>query len=306
MDISDWQMRRYYAQGYRFVGQNVHTACKICQWTKNSLIGKGVCYKERWYGVSSHRCLQCTPAMFFCNQRCVFCWRDHDSTKGIEMDCEVDEPAGLIDGLIEQQRLLLNGFKGDGRADMKKYKESRDPTNAAISLAGEPTLYPKLSEMIEEFRKREMTTFLVSNGTRPNVLGSITLPTQLYISLDAPNPEVHKSLNVPMESKTWERINETLELLPSLGTRKVIRVTLVKGHNMVQPEGYARLIEKAQPDFVEVKAYMHVGYSVYRLGAENMPSHEETCDFARQINEHLGYEYKDDIAQSRVALLARK
>ena len=64
----------------------------------------------------------------------------------------------------------------------------------------------------------------------------------------------------------WDRVNESLEVLGSRpGQRRALRITLVKGLNMIDPEGYGALIKKARPDYVEVKAYMHLGYSRYRL-----------------------------------------
>ena len=75
-------------------------------------------------------------------------------------------------------------------ADKQKLKESRDPKNAAISLAGEPMLYPRINDLISEFKRRDFTTFLVTNGMTPSKLEKIeNEPTQLYISLDAPNKE---------------------------------------------------------------------------------------------------------------------
>ena len=40
-------------QGYRVVGNN--SAVKICNWTKKSLTDKGVCYKEKFYGIKSNK-----------------------------------------------------------------------------------------------------------------------------------------------------------------------------------------------------------------------------------------------------------
>lgn len=39
-------------------------------------------------------------------------------------------------------------------------------------------------------------------------------------------------------------------------------------------EGYSELIEKTNPDYIEAKAYMFVGYSRKRLEVENMPMFE--------------------------------
>ena len=51
-------------QQYAFIGE--HSAIKICEWTKRSLKDQGVCYKEKFYGINSHRCCQMTPAVNFC------------------------------------------------------------------------------------------------------------------------------------------------------------------------------------------------------------------------------------------------
>ena len=102
---------------------------------------------------------------------------------------------------------------------------------------------------------------------------------------------------------TWQDLQRTLEHLESLNCRTVIRLTMVRGLNMVQPERYAEMIEKASPDFVEVKAYMFVGWSRYRLDMSNMPSFMEIQEFSRKITERCGYEMCKEYAPSRVVLL---
>ena len=51
---------------------------------------------------------------------------------------------------------------------------------------------------------------------------------------------------------------------------------------------------------------MWVGFSMYRLGQEAMPRHDEVVDMARKLNEELGYEFRDEDARSRVVLLSKK
>ena len=289
-------------QGYGLVGN--HSACKICHWTKEAIRGKSVCYKQQFYGIQSHRCLQMTPAVDVCNHNCTFCWRAMDFTGGNMID-DPDEPQEMIDGLIEQQRKLIVGFKGSSTADMRKYEEAQDPNMAAISLSGEPTLYPKLGGLIEEFHKRDFTTFLVTNGTRPDVLRQITEPTQLYVSLDAPTEEMYKKIDRPLIKGGWGALQESLQLFPSLDCRKVVRLTLLRS-NMVEPEKYAKLISAASPDYVECKAYMHVGFSRKRLPHEEMPLHQEIEDFSARLSEELGYTVKDRKEDSRVVLLSRQ
>jgi len=263
-----------------------------------------VCYKQKFYGIESHRCLQMTPAIDACNHKCLFCWRN--TSYGIkDMLSEYDEPEFIIEEGIRAQRAMLVGYYGIAdRINKKKLEEAQNPTNVAISLAGEPTLYPKLSELVSAFKKRGFSTFLVTNGTRPEVLENMELPSNLYMTLPAPEESTYKKACIPQE-KGWSKIEKTIELFPSLQTTKVLRLTLVKGLNMHDPEKYARLIEKASPTFVEAKAYMFVGSSRARLRIENMPSFSDIMEFSREIEKHCSYRITDWAEDSRVVLLLR-
>jgi tRNA wybutosine-synthesizing protein 1 len=145
----------------------------------------------------------------------------------------------------------------------------------------------------------------VTNGTTPKVLENLDpLPTQLYVTLAAPNPDIYRKLCAPIGDKSWDRLERTLELLPSLDTRTVVRLTLVEGWNMGWEDQYSALIEKAEPDFVEPKAYVFVGASRERLNIDNMPLHETVKDFGRKLASRLGYEKIDEKSDSRVVLLS--
>lgn len=288
-------------QGYRLIGS--HSACKICEWTRRSLIDEDVCYKQKFYGIKSHLCCQMTPSLF-CVNRCVFCWRDTSLTTRKSFGKKIDEPKNIIDGCIEAQRKLLSGFGGNEKTDPKKFKEAQNPKYFAVSLTGEPTLYPKLNDLLFELKKRKKCSFLVTNGLFPKELEKLdNLPVQLYISVDAPNENLYDKIDRPLMKNSWKRLSQTLELLPSLDTRKVLRITLIKDLNITDVEGYAKLIKKADPDFVEVKAYMWVGHSRLNLNLENMPLHEEIVDFSKKISEIAGLNVVDEKENSRVVLL---
>lgn len=288
-------------QGYRFVGN--HSACKICEWTRKSLVDEDFCYKQKFYGVKSHLCCQMTPSVF-CVNRCVFCWRDTSLTTKTSFGKKIDEPKTIIDGCVKAQRKLLSGFGGNENTNAKKFKDAQDPKYFAISLTGEPTLYPKLDGLLSELKKQRKCSFLVTNGMFPKSLGRLdSLPVQLYVSVDAPNRKVYGNVDRSLLKDSWKRFNQTLDLLPSLDTRKVLRLTLVKGLNMEDVEGYAKLIKKASPDFVEVKAYMFVGHSRQVLSLSNMPLHEEVLDFSKKVSEATGLKIEDWKENSRVVLL---
>jgi tRNA wybutosine-synthesizing protein 1 len=219
----------------------------------------------------------------------------------------VDEPSELIDEMIKQQRLLLSGFKGYEDVNMKKWKEAQNPSNVALSLIGESLLYSKLSEILKEFHKKDFTSFLVTKGTLPEKLAKLEEePTNLYISLCAPDKETYKKIDRPLTSKSWEKQMKSLELMKSFSCRKVIRLTLVKGWNMKTPEKYANLIKRAEPDFLEPKAYMHVGESQKRLPREAMPTMEEVRKFAKELSDSTGFKIKDEDTSSKIVLLANK
>ncbi len=293
-------------QHYAIFGHGQHSAAKLCTWTKKSLRGEGVCYKQLFYGVDSHRCLQMTPNLY-CNQRCVFCWRSWEYAPAAFQPKKWDDPKEIVEESIRAQRTLLSGYGGLKNLDRKKYEEALNPNQVAISLAGEPTLYPMIWDLVHEYKRRDFTTFLVSNAMLPERLEDMTeKPTQLYFSLDAPDEKTHKKVNVPMLADSWKRLNRSLELMSGMpDVRRVIRITVVKGWNDKDPAGYAKLVEKSGADFLEVKAYMFVGGSRQRLSLENMPSHEYVKKFAEEINKNLGWEYGGEQPPSRVVVYSR-
>lgn len=303
MSLTRTQVEKLESSGYRFVGSHNHAAAKICHWTKQSILDRGVCYKEKFYGIESHRCLQMAPAVPNCQQKCEFCWRDLSYTQ-TQWDGEYDDPKTIIDEAIEAQNNLLCGFFGNDKANKEKLEESKTPTNAAISLAGEPMLYPEIDELIAEFNRRNFTTFVVSNGQCVDKLKNLeNEPYQLYLSLDAPTKKIYDEVCQPQISEGWDNLNQSLDTLASFNSHTCIRTTCVKGRNMINPEKYGELIKKSNPDFVEIKAYMCVGSSRYRLTPDNMPTFDEVKSFAQKIGENCGKKIVNESEVSRVVLL---
>ena len=91
--------------------------------------------------------------------------------------------------------------------------------------------------------------------------------------------------------------------MPSIDNNTAIRITSVKGKNMINAEEYGKLINKADPTYIEIKAYMFVGSSRKRLSLDNMPSFNEVCDFAQRIADETGRELTKYSEVSRVVLL---
>jgi len=252
-----------------------------------------------------------SPSIFSCTQQCLFCWRAQNGDLQIRWSetepVSWDEPESIVCGILREQEKILSGYKGNQQADLQKLREALMPRHVAISLAGEPTLYEPLGELIREFHKRKFTTFLVTNGTNPTRLKELKEePTQLYVSVCAPNMAVFKKTCRPQIKNAWTMLNDTLSLLPSFRCPTVIRMTLVRDMNMGNAEEYAKLVKKADPTYIETKAYMHVGFSNLRLTFERMPSNKEIRGFAAELSHKTGYKILDESEDSRVVLLSKR
>lgn len=296
-------------QGYHLIGS--HAAVKKCLWVHNALVYGKFCYKCRFYGIESHRCIQFSPSVLWCWNACLHCWRVRPSDYGLG-DREllrlpyVEDPEILADMAILEHRRTVSGYAK--RAPRELYEEALNPKHVAISLTGEATLYPRLGELIEVFHSKGLTTFLVTRGVRPDILANLEEePTQLYVSIEAWNEDMYREFDRPMGARLWDLTLETLDLLSTFSTRTVIRITLVKEFNMSDKDvaGFAKIIDKANPTYVEPKAYMHVGASIGRLSRSSMPSYEEVVDFAKKLSEATGYSLASTSIPSRVALLTR-
>jgi len=148
---------------------------------------------------------------------------------------------------------------------------------------------------------------MVTNAQYPEEIKNLRRVTQLYLSIDAPNKELLKKIDKPLFTDYWERMNKSLEYCAEKKDRTCIRLTIIKNLNDTHAEGYAKLIKKGRPDFIEVKAYMHVGPSRERLTVEDMPWHEEIVEFTKELMKNLPeYEIVTEHIPSRVVMCARK
>ena len=297
---------------YEIVGN--HSAVEICGWTKKSLKGDSDgCYKQKFYGIRSHQCTQMTPAAVACDQKCVYCWRANEMFSGRQdlMEYANDDPVEVVQESIEAHLRKLTGFGGNPKIDQNKYEESRTVRHFAISLTGEPTLYKRLPGMLRELRRRKISSFLVTNGLHPEMIERLrdedSLPTQLYMSLDAPDEATWKKIDIPLIPNFWDKIRGTLKLMDGLKTRKVLRMTIVKGWNDFDIPGYADLIRLAgKRVMIEVKSYMHLGPARKRLSQNNMLSYEEVSEFSNNLASELEWKVIDEAPNSLIALVAEE
>jgi tRNA wybutosine-synthesizing protein 1 len=133
-------------------------------------------------------------------------------------------------------------------------------------------------------------------------------PTQLYVSVDAADRKTFRETVHAVEDDAWDRLVDTMDVLADKDeTRTVLRTTVLKGYNDHHPEWYAGMYDRADADFVELKAYMHVGHSRGRLDRSAMPEHEEVREFTEAVQGYLPtHPVLREVEASRVALLARE
>jgi len=233
----------------------------------------------------------------------------------LEMNQEnVAEPEDIVVKLMAEREKLIMGHYGDPKSIHKKLDESLLPAHYAISLSGEPTMYPKLPQLIRYLKTLPATKsiFLVTNGQEPQMLRRLqtedALPTQIYLSTNAADRDSFMTINKPRYSDSWERWNESLELLQKLDTRTVLRMTMIRNHNDSESmiPAFAEMINRANVHFIEIKSYMHIGRSTNRLNRSDMLEFEEIGQFAGQLaKKSQMYSIIDDSPISRIVLLQK-
>jgi tRNA wybutosine-synthesizing protein 1 len=314
--ISKENLKLLKRQKYRVAGK--HSVVQICRWTKNSLTGKGECYKHQFYGIPSWRCAEISPVAVWCDNKCIHCWRATEATQGNKMPTKnLDKPQVIIEECLKGRKRLLSGFGGHDKLDKKRYLEASNPSHYAISLIGEPTLYPYIGDLVSELRKRGKTSFIVSNGLHPEVLRKLDkkkqLPTQLYVSLNSSNKKDYDAWHRSTRKDAWKIYNKTLEFLNKFtkkGKRTVLRMTIARNMNIDAQhiKEFAKLIKKSGVLFIEVKSYMPLGYARARMGYDFMLTSPEVKKFSKALAKEIGRDYAvlDEHYPSRICLVGKK
>ncbi|KAK1750976.1 hypothetical protein QBC47DRAFT_393039 [Echria macrotheca] len=299
-------------QGYSIVGS--HSGVKICRWTKSALRGRGSCYKYSFYGINSHQCMETTPSLS-CSNKCVFCWRHGTNPVGTTWRWVVDPPELIFDGVKEGHYKKIKMMRGVPGVRAERFAEAMRIRHCALSLVGEPIFYPHINEFLAMLHAERISSFLVCNAQHPDQLATLKHVTQLYVSIDASNRESLRRIDRPLHRDFWERFQRCLDILRErrFRQRTVFRLTLVKGFNVEdEVTGYADLVEKGLPCFVEVKGVTYCGTSTSSnagLTMANVPFYQEVCDFVVALNDELnrrglGYGIAAEHAHSCCILLA--
>lgn len=284
--------------GYAVVGS--HSAVKLCRWTKNALKGRGHCYKHSFYGIASHRCMEATPSLA-CANKCTFCWRSHLNPVAMRWVFEQDDPNAIVEEMLakHEKRFVDQVIAGGVAHSDERSAEAKEVRHCALSLVGEPVLYPQVREFLEALHNKRISTFLVTNGQFPEQLEALPRVTQLYLSVDAPTERELIQVGRPLFKDAWGRLLQSLDALRAKGqsgVRTVCRLTLRKdAMSREAAKGYATLVRRAQPDFVEVKGvtpvplFKEAGVAM----SDIVPSHSEVREFGELLGEELAAAAED-------------
>ncbi|KMU74518.1 flavodoxin and radical SAM domain- containing protein [Coccidioides immitis RMSCC 3703] len=297
-------------QGYTIVGS--HSGVKICRWTKSALRGRGSCYKNSFYGIKSHLCMETTPSLS-CSNKCVFCWRHGTNPVGTTWRWKVDPPELIFQGVKEGHYKKIKMMRGVPGVRAERFAEAMRIRHCALSLVGEPIFYPHINEFVSMLHSEHISSFLVCNAQHPDQLAALDRITQLYVSIDASNRDSLRKIDQisgSASSAAWDIIREKTHV-----QRTVYRLTLVKGFNIDdEVVGYADLVERGLPCFVEIKGVTYCGTSTSAgagLTMQNVPFYEEVAAFAVALNDELnrrglGYGIGAEHSHSCCILLASR
>ncbi|KAL3229694.1 hypothetical protein RNJ44_01830 [Nakaseomyces bracarensis] len=298
-------------QGYRIIGS--HSGVKICRWTKNELRGKGSCYKKSLFNIASSRCMELTPSLA-CSSKCVFCWRHGTNPVSKNWRWEVDSPEYILENALTNHYSMIKQLRGVPGVIAERFADAFKVRHCALSLVGEPILYPYINKFVELLHEHDITSFLVCNAQHPEPLRNIGKVTQLYVSIDAPTKNELKKVDRPLYKDFWERMMECLDILREVQyhQRTVFRLTLVKGFNMGDISSYADLVARGLPCFIEVKGATFSGSSDGNgnpLTMQNIPFYEECVNFVNEFCKELqrrglDYEVAAEHAHSNCILIA--
>ncbi|XP_047569042.1 S-adenosyl-L-methionine-dependent tRNA 4-demethylwyosine synthase TYW1-like isoform X3 [Lutra lutra] len=274
---------------------------------KSMLRGRGGCYKHTFYGIESHRCMETTPSLA-CANKCVFCWRHHTNPVGTEWRWKMDQPEMILKEAIENHQSMIKQFKGVPGVKEERFEEGMMVKHCALSLVGEPIMYPEINRFLTLLHECKISSFLVTNAQFPVEIRNLKPVTQLYVSVDASTEDRLKKIDRPLFKDFWQRFLDSLKALAAKQQRTVYRLTLVKAWNVDELQAYAELVSLGNPDFIEVKGVTYCGESsASSLTMANVPWHEEVVHFVRDLVDLIpDYEIACEHEHSNCLLIAHK
>jgi len=255
--------------------------------------------------------MEMTPSLA-CANKCVFCWRHHKNPVGKEWRWVVDEPDMLVDAAMKNHYGMIKQFRGVPGVTKESFEEASTIRHCALSLVGEPIIYPYINRFVQLLHEKNISSFMVTNAQFPDKIETLDPVTQLYVSIDAGTKESLKKVDRPIFGDFWERFLGSIEALKRKGQRTVFRLTLINGWNTEEISNYAQLVELGAPTLIEIKGVTYCGTSkASTLTMKNVPYHQEVLHFSQALCDSTpfmkeNYEIACEHEHSCCVLLANK
>jgi len=263
------------------------------------LRGRGGCYKHTFYNINSSQCMEMTPSLA-CANKCVFCWRHHTNPVSRTFRWKQDPPQMLIAGGMAGHYRMIKQMRGVPGVTPERLADAMNIRHCALSLVGEPIMYPQINEFCDLLHENHISSFMVTNAQFPEQLRNLKPVVQLYLSIDAPTPEELKRIDRPLFEDYWERCLGCVKELHAKKQRTVFRLTLVNQYNESNVTAYADLVSMGWPDFIEVKGVTYCGTSNSSTLTmkNNVPRHDEVIAFCQALCAEMGARHPNYVAPS--------
>ena len=150
--------------------------------------------------------METTPSLA-CANKCVFCWRHHTNPVGREWRWQMDDAETIVEKAVSEHRGMIKQMKGVPGVIPERFEEGMDPRHCALSLVGEPIMYPEIDKFVGLLHAKRISTFLVTNAQFPDAIKNLPAITQLYVSVDAATPETLKAIDRPLFGDYWVSVD---------------------------------------------------------------------------------------------------
>jgi tRNA wybutosine-synthesizing protein 1 len=125
----------------------------------------------------------------------------------------MDPPEEIFNGAIESHKKMIKQLKGVPGVTPERLEQGLNPRHCALSLVGEPIMYPEINRLIDMMHKNHISTFMVTNAQFPEKITTLKPVTQLYVSVDAATKQSLQKVDRPLFKDFWERFLASLDAL---------------------------------------------------------------------------------------------
>ncbi|XP_023231787.1 S-adenosyl-L-methionine-dependent tRNA 4-demethylwyosine synthase-like, partial [Centruroides sculpturatus] len=125
----------------------------------------------------------------------------------------MDNPELIFQEALKNHYRMIKEFKGVPGVKEERFKEGMEAKHCALSLVGEPIMYPEINKFVRLLHGRGISTFLVTNAQFPDAISKLDPVTQLYVSVDAASKDSLKKIDRPLFRDFWTRFLDSLKAL---------------------------------------------------------------------------------------------